>query len=210
METTNNIYDHEKVYEYKKTHEKPTILGFMDLWYHTDELILKGRDLKEEIITEVDLGLAKVTVECTYQDNDKTVIYTEMYLNDELSMVGTDTIIHYNTINELANKQCDVTHRVNEIINAMRDKGFFLVDDELIYDEYGLEYDEEGKKLHIYNFECFIPSDKTIAEAYDKIHNEEDSDFFEKNNILRWGLKTSRDGLILKTKYYYIIGEEYL
>ena len=207
METTNNIYDHERIYEYKKTHDKPTILGFMDLWYHTDELILKGTDLKEEINTEVDLGMAKVIVQCTHQDNDKTVIYTEMYINDELSMIGTDTIIHYKSISEIANKQDRIAHQVNEIITDMRDKGFFFVSDELVYDEYGLECDEKGKKLHIYNFECFIPSDKTIAEAYDKIHNQEDIDFFEKNNIMRCGLKTSRDGLILKTKYYYIIGE---
>lgn len=208
METTNDIRDYSKVYTYEKTHTNPNIIGYMDLWFHTDELILQGTNLKAEYSQIEDLGVCSGTVECTYQDTEKTVIYSEMYIDGELSMKGTDTIIHYKPIEDIKLTQENKLAQTNLIIKGMAERGFHLINEETFYDEYGFEYDEEHKKLHIYDFECIVSSDKTLLEAYEKIHSESDGLFFEENNIKRWGLDHTRDGMVLKAIYYYIIGEE--
>lgn len=206
MEKTNNIYDTTKFYEYEQTHDKPKILGFMDLHYHTDELIREGTQFEKKFEKQDNNRTYEGYIKCIYQDNKKTIIETKLYINGKYDMNGLEIINHYKSIQQINNKFHEREEHTNNILKKIKNQGYELVDSGIEYDEFGFHWDKENKKVAYFKFECLIPSDKTILEAHLKA--EEDRQVFEKIGAKMRAMKYTKDGVLLKASYHYNIGDD--
>ena len=166
----------------ENTITKPKIIGFLGNWATTNEIITKGYDYN---VTSYDKDTyfgheAKSIARVISQDDDKTVVISELYIKDKdsddeylLDFKQKVTIKHYDSLENIKKEYENDLKYFNFLKNMLiTNYNYKLVEENIDYDEFGLE-DEilTSKKYRQASFSYQFNDDLTIREIKENIED---------------------------------------